>query len=320
MQKCEYVGPSGQHCTEEAQDGKSICIWHDREADKSEIDIKEHLEHKARAMESCEGYELYRANLEDAFIIELDLSYANLERANLRDASAFSVNLTGANLLKADLRDSNLREAKLKDADLLGANLDGADLDRADWGDNAILRSHKIAMDLTAQGDAIGAQMKYQEAEDTYLIIRQRYESSGMTDTAGQFFYNGMVCKRMQMPKWSVNRFWSKLVDIICGYGEDPLRVIGCSLAVVIGCALIFCLTGMSHGGNVYAFNFEITIAEDLRTFGFALYYSIVTFTTLGYGDMVALGWGKGLAAMEAFIGVFLNSIFLLTFAKKMIR
>lgn len=320
MAQCEYVGPSGRRCTEEATEGKSVCFWHDREADKSGIDVKTHLEQKARAMESCEGYELMRADLEDAFIIELDLSYSNLEKVNLKDGHTFGVNLTGANLLKANLRDANLRETKLEDADLLGANLDGTDLDRATWGDGCIVRSHKIAQTLASQGDDVGAKVQYQEAEDTYRAIRQRYESSGSTDVAGQFFYNEMVCKRMQMPTWSIARFWSKLVDVICGYGEDPVRVIGFSIAVVLGCALIFCATGIGHADNVYAFHLTNSLAEDVEILAFSIYYSIVTFTTLGYGDAVALGWGKGIAALEAFVGVFLNSMFLLTFAKKMIR
>jgi len=320
MSQCEYVGPSGRHCAEEATEGKRVCFWHDRDADKTGDDIKERLEQKARALESCEGYELMRANLEDAYLMELDLSHANLERANLVDGHTYAVNLTGANLLKADLRSANLRESKLAGADLLGANLDGADLDLASWGENCVIRSHALADQLTSQGDEIGPQAQYQQAVEIYRNIRQRYEASGVTDIAGQFFYNEMVCKRMQMPKWSIRRFWSWLVDIICGYGEDPIRVLGFSVAVVLGCAVMFCLTGIGHGDNIYAFHLTNGFSEDLEIFAISVYYSIVTFTTLGYGDMVALGWGKGLAAMEAFAGVFLNSMFLLTFAKKMVR
>ncbi len=89
---------------------------------------------------------------------------------------------------------------------------------------------------------------------------------------------------------------------------------------VVLACALLFCISGIGHGDNFYAFYLTNGFADVAQTFAISVYYSIVTFTTLGYGDMVANGWGKGLAAMEAFVGVFLNSMFLLTFAKKMVR
>lgn len=320
MPSCEYVGPSGRACTEEATEGKTVCYWHDADADKSGEDVKEKLEQRARAFESCEGYELARADLEDAYILELDLSHANLERANLKDWHSWGVNLTGARLMKANLLNANLRESKLEGADLLGANLDGTNLDRADWGPGCIVKAHRVARELEERGEDIGAQAKYQEAEDTYRIIRQRYEANGTTDVAGQFFYNEMVCKRMQMPTWSVARFWSKLVDVLCGYGEDPVRVISFSFATIVVSALIFCLTGIAHADKVYAFHLTDSPYEDVVVFLYAMYYSIVTFTTLGYGDMVALGWGKGIAAIEAYAGIFLNSMFLLTFVKKMIR
>ena len=136
----------------------------------------------------------------------------------------------------------------------------------------------------------------------------------------GRFFYLEMVSKRQQLPYFSVGRFWSKLVDLICGYGEEPARVIGVSLMVILGCALLFGISGIGHGDNEYAFHLTNSFWENLEILAISIYYSIVTFTTLGYGDMVAFSWGKGLAALEAFVGVFLNSMFLLTFAKKMVR
>ncbi len=314
------MGPSGRRCNEETHQDKDICFWHDRDAEKSGEDIKDRLEQKARGLESCEGYELRFANLEDAYLMELDLSHANLEKANLKDGHTHAINLSGANLLKANLRDANLKESNLEDADLLGASLEGADLDRAVWGLGCIIRNHRLAMQLDGQGDDIGALAQYLEAEQTYRNIRQQYEASGSTDVAGQFFYNEMVCKRKQMPRFSVGRLWSRLVDIICGYGEDPMRVISFSVAVVMISALIFCFTGIAHGDNTYAFHLTNGFSEDIHILGTSIYYSIVTFTTLGYGDMVAIGWGKGIAALEAFAGVFLNSMFLLTFAKKMVR
>jgi hypothetical protein len=102
MPRCEYVGPSGNQCTENADEGKTICFWHDREADKSGDDIKERLEKKARA--------------------------------NLQDGSLFGINLTGANLMKANLRDANMRESKLEGADLLGASPKGRGSGQGEMG------------------------------------------------------------------------------------------------------------------------------------------------------------------------------------------
>lgn len=320
MPQCEYVGSSGNPCTHEAQDRKTICIWHDKDASKADVDVKAHLEERARELQSCEGYELFQVDLEDAHIIRLDLSHANLDRANLKDLHGWDVKLAGASLFKANFENANLREAKLADANLLGANLNGTDLDRADFGPRCIVRNHKQADELVKQHDKKSANKKYEEAEDVYRILRQRFEALGKADQAGRFFFLEMVMRRKQMRYWSIGRFWSKLVDLICGYGEEPLRVIGVSLMFVLICALMFGISGIGQGDNEYGFYNNKTLWEDIETFAIAVYYSIVTFTTLGYGDMVALSWGKGLAALEAFVGVFLNSMFLLTLAKKMVR
>ena len=51
----------------------------------------------------------------------------------------------------------------------------------------------------------------------------------------------------------------------------------------------------------VYLYDPLITVLNDIET---ALYFSMVTFTTLGYGDVVLIGKGRGLATIQAANGV----------------
>lgn len=44
-------------------------------------------------------------------------------------------------------------------------------------------------------------------------------------------------------------------------------------------------------------------IARPTRDFGSALYFSIVTLTTLGYGDFYPMGVGRAIAAMQGLVG-----------------
>jgi len=50
------------------------------------------------------------------------------------------------------------------------------------------------------------------------------------------------------------------------------------------------------------------------------LYYSAITFFTVGYGDYFALGWIKLFAVIEGFCGVFLMSYFTVAFVRKILR
>lgn len=320
MPQCTYTGPSGRRCAEPAQEGNTLCFWHDRNAPKNKDGVKVRLEQKARNRESMEGYELGQADLEDAYLMEADLSYADLTRVNLRDGHLFGINLKGARLFKANLTHANLKEAVLEGSDLLGVNLQNADLERVRWGPGNILRNHTDAEKLAADGDHQGARAKYLEAEEVYRSIRKSYEASGTADVAGDFFYWEMVTKRMQMPFFSFSRFWSWLVDILCGYGEMPYRIISSSVIYIVFNAFIFCLLGMYHDGEVYVFSADASFMENLTIFGNAVYFSVVTFTTLGYGEFTPVGWSRPFAALEAFNGAFMIALFILAFVKKMTR
>jgi len=50
---------------------------------------------------------------------------------------------------------------------------------------------------------------------------------------------------------------------------------------------------------------------SEIRNFPDSLYFSLITFTTLGYGDFRPLErWGRILAGSEAFIGAFMMALF----------
>ena len=128
-----------------------------------------------------------------------------------------------------------------------------------------------------------------------------------MYDTAGRFFYREMEIKRKaQSWKRPHVKLWSWLIKLLCGYGEKPERVTISAAVVVLGSALIYFAIG--------------TLTPN--TFLNSLYYSAVSFTALGYGSWAPqpTGWVKGLGALEAFIGVFMMALFLITFTRKMTR
>ncbi len=51
-----------------------------------------------------------------------------------------------------------------------------------------------------------------------------------------------------------------------------------------------------------------------------SIYFSVVTFTTLGYGDISPHGFARFIAAFEAFMGSFTMALFVVVFVKKMTR
>lgn len=100
---------------------------------------------------------------------------------------------------------------------------------------------------------------------------------------------------------------------LVFGYGERPLRVFGWSLTVVcFWAALYWCLGLVRLSGATYPIHGLLQ----------NLYFSVVTFTTLGFGDFepVKTFWGMLFAASEAFIGMFMIALFVVSVAKRFSR
>ncbi|MDE1462008.1 ion channel [Spartinivicinus poritis] len=303
---------------------KELGYWLDNSQPKTEASVKERLERFAKTGHSMAGFQLQSANLVDVDLVNRgakkghNLSDADFYRANLTHAHMFKINLRGASLMKAKLVSANLHCADLENCNLLGADFTNAKLENINWGDH-ILQENK-AVQAEKAGDKDKAHMLYQEAEEVYRNVRKACENQGLFENAGKFFYREMTMRRRQLPVFSPHRVLSKTVDLFCGYGEKPLRVVGFSLTLIALCACLYFLFGIEEDGGITGLNTSLGLWENLRQFGGCLYFSVVTFTTLGYGDITPLGMARPIAAIEAFSGSFTMALFVVVFVKKMTR
>lgn len=327
-QTCAFLGAKGAPCGEPSQPAcpgsPPRCFWHDPQASKTGIDVKERLEQLAASGTSLEGFHLRGANLSNIHLTfgdadrRVNLSYADLSRANLTGAHLFNIELRGANLMKAQLGQANLNCARLEGTNLLGADLEGARLEQVAWG--RYLGQEIQAREAARAGHAEQAMDLYGEAEEVYRFLTSVEEGKGHLTQAGQFYRKEKIMRRMQMRRWSRDWLWSKLVDVLCGYGEDVHRIIGFSLSVIFFSALLFLWIGINGPDGVVTWNFEAGWGENIHSFFLCFYYSVVTFTTLGYGDFTPMGWSRAVAASEAFTGAFSMALFIFVFVRKMTR
>ena len=96
---------------------------------------------------------------------------------------------------------------------------------------------------------------------------------------------------------------------IIWGYGERPSRTLLSGILIIFLSAFLYLGGTLVKEGVIFK-------ADFLE----ALYFSIITFTTVGYGDIAPLGALKIVAAVEAFCGIFIMPLFIIGLTRKYLR
>ncbi|NJE05151.1 hypothetical protein E3E36_03130 [Thermococcus sp. M36] len=166
---------------------------------------------------------------------------------------------------------------------------------------------------------------KLPEAEiEARRVQRLSYEKEGKRDDADRMFVLEMRAKRrarlrnaqgkVEKLKARTHNFIEWLLgDLPSEYGTNWVRLFLFSLLVIIGNAVPYALWSAYIEGFPQTSNYLVRFLN-------ALYYSLVTFTTLGYGDMHPTGWLKALSALEALTGAVFMALIVAVIARKWMR
>ena len=143
-----------------------------------------------------------------------------------------------------------------------------------------------------------------------------------------------VIIKSKIFSKWlfskkAIEWFNLSVSDFIYQYGENPWRVIRFALIIIFLFAIILNFSGIVNSDNTNLIiefikksqGDEYTIrylGPILGSFLNCLYFSVVTFTTLGYGDFQpAVGLSRFFVSLESIIGAITMALFVYTFARR---
>ncbi|MEC9072283.1 MAG: ion channel [Myxococcota bacterium] len=248
-----------------------------------------------------------------------------VERLYLRKADLSGLRLTGTNLLYSDFTGACLTNSRFTRVGFDRSTLDDVQMDysvltRVDLRSVHGMRKihwYGAILDGLRLPDLprLGLRCVYDQtetmdperAEYTYRALKEAYKGQGRHDEAAALYEREMDMKRHRASFF--DKLWLTLLWLVCGYGERPLRLTGVFAAVITAFAL-----GYSNFGLVGP---DGPITGD---FFQSLYFSIVTFTSLGYGEIRPVGFARLLAGTEAVLGVFLSSLFVFVFCRRMVR
>ncbi|MDF1701089.1 MAG: ion channel [Planctomycetota bacterium] len=280
---------------------QSLCYLHLKEDGKVRAPLLACLkEQEERGVIRMDGVHLVGADLSD-----MTLSLRNFRNSDLRGADFTNVRLSRVGFDDSELDDIVLEDAILEKVDLRrvrsmsGGRTYGAIFKDVFLPAGGILGT-RCAYDGPRDHDPL-------KAESVYRNLKETYKNQGEHETSGLYYEREMDMRRQR--SHGFDRFWLSALWLSCGYGERPRRAIMTSIVVVLGYALAF-------------------MALDLRgpdgpiggRFMECAYFSTVTFTTLGYGDIIPLGAARYIAATEAFLGAWMMALFVFVFCRRMVR
>lgn len=138
---------------------------------------------------------------------------------------------------------------------------------------------------------------------DAYEFFRKSYISANDFGNYSKysFLQKDKIYKEKSKGKDKILLF---ILKHTCGFGYKVSTAIFFSIKVIIGFAVLF--TILTFFGNQ---NIGLKIEESKNLLSVILtsfYHSIITFTTLGYGDTLGIDWTtKFLSAAEAILGIY---------------
>lgn len=162
----------------------------------------------------------------------------------------------------------------------------------------------------------------YEIASKVYRSFAYKFESNRLIDNSGEYYYLSKVMENKSLS--GIKRFKSYIYWMLCGYGERPTYALITSLEIVLIFAIIYMLTGLNMGGYIIDYSvmleFGIFSQNLISDFMKSLYFSIVTFTTVGYGDITPVGMSVFLSGVEMLLGVTMVGVWTATLARKITR
>jgi hypothetical protein len=173
---------------------------------------------------------------------------------------------------------------------------------------------HLAAVASQRVGDyLVGSKPPY-DLERAFRMYRRAvaaYEECGLFAEARRLAYR-QLCLKMQRAN-ELQLPWGHRVELllywaVAGFGYRPLRVIGTAMVIVFLYGLIYWATDGIQKVGVQG---HISLWK-------AVYFSGVTFATVGYGDFVPAPHTRWLALTEGFVGAFTLGLFVAVLANRL--
>jgi hypothetical protein len=112
----------------------------------------------------------------------------------------------------------------------------------------------------------------------------------------------------------------SKLAHLTTGYGEKMGNIIYTVLGIIMICSFLYGIEGVAYQERILGY--WVTDLPEYgiwATIGNLLYFSVVVFSTVGFGDIVPIGpLGKSIMIFEGIIGGLIMAVLIIALYKQL--
>ncbi|MDV8108941.1 potassium channel family protein [Bacillus sp. BAU-SS-2023] len=169
----------------------------------------------------------------------------------------------------------------------------------------------------------------YENAKINYRIAKNQCSITGDYEKLGHYYYMeryyGGKCIKRSGFRGNIQYINAKFIDflsrIIIGYGEKPLNIFIISFFIISLFAILYMVAGVKYNDKIIKIGEVKNIYELIKNYIDLWYFSMITFSTVGYGDMTVINIaGKALVSIEVFLGVTMGASWASVIFRKMSR
>lgn len=257
---------------------------------------------------------------EDCSFSECSFKNCNLEKSIFINTSFDKTKFILSNLKSSILKENNIKDIIISDCDMRSIKIIESRMECLLFEDEFLTK-----LDEESFIDEIFIGKGDKDLEKIYKIykdISTKFEANRLPNKAGEYYYLYKMLENKTLR--GLDKIKSYIYWMLCGYGEKPTYALITSIEIVLVFTLLYMFTGLSIGAEII--DYDILILKDLPSselvldFLRSLYFSVVTFTTVGYGDITPIGYSVFLSGIEMFLGVTMVGIWTATLARKITR
>lgn len=290
--------------------------------------------------------QFHEANLRHTKFYDVSLSYAEFHDADLFRADCTDVDASGTDITHASLHNTLLTRADCRETTFTSALLyetvfaDTRINTQTTFYDSEITFYNSITSrpavvyeeNSLISEDLPDGTHPLEAAEWVYRRLEKLHEENALSEDARDFHISKEEARRKyQHESGEYARYAvSTLQWYVTGHGESIPRIFRSAAFLILVCGILYPFAGgfeSSSTGTAYRldpFSTELSrpaIGDTIATVLQGIYFSVITFTTIGYGDLYPTGvWSKVLVGFESLSGAILIALFVFVLGRRVAR